>query len=621
MFNRSTMAPLLPPALRSSSERMCSRVCSEDSAEARYSTMKILLSAARSDMGSWLSPLRAELPPSDLSTAPPSSPRMEAAAAALRRLLRCVVSPAAKHSVCKVLCEHRRSAETLYAASEPDEAAHAALELHRSRLIRELADRRKELASSLDDIRACQALAEEKTRKREDLMQSCDRARRQLVHLQGYRCKIKRAARVIRGAASQFELHSSHEWPISSKGEGDAANGTDDAAVADCIRQHMAQLVRRSFTAEGALVDESIRFLRSSDVTLKQMTQTMVGLLADSGEGLTARRPAEQSGMPDAEDGSDDALEARQPMATRKMRALLTLAHGQHISAFEEVEVLRIQAHEARARAEEMAAEVEKKLTQVVMSDSDWRITSISMKQDRDHAAAHASLRVVKNRLNDMKIKVQMDKGVVDRLEGQRCRLRALSENIRHARASAAGLAAEARRVIKLVYERNADMTHFCETQIVGSSPGLQETAEGARAALMEHTLEQSLAAYSASGRWGVLQASRGAEWGMLAHTLALALDVPTSSADHRMLELFAAALWAEERAAAYVAFGWAQREGVRRRAAASAWNSATTIANTRTCLDNWDAVCVLRHPPSSPSCPALPSRPMSGPPPPPQCV
>jgi len=271
--------------------------------------------------------------------------------------------------------------------------------------------------------------------EREELMRSCDMNRRQLVHLKGYRCKMKRAAGVLRGSASQLQLYPSHKGPAAA--EQSPGVPAHDAAH-EAIRQYFLQLVRRTFTAEGALIDESIRFLRSSGANLQNIAATLRALMTDSRGQL-------KTGMQDVRDECREVSStagASDPAATRKMRALLTLAHGQHIAAYEEVEALRIEAHEARARAEGRVAEVEEKLSQVATSDSEWRVMSISMKQDRDLAAARASVRVVQSRLNDMKIKVQIGKETSDRLHHHRSRLRTLEADIREARGRTASLQA-----------------------------------------------------------------------------------------------------------------------------------------------------------------------------------
>jgi hypothetical protein len=304
----------------------------------------------------------------------------------------------------------------------------------RSRHIAQLAALRQELATCQAEIGEYQTLTEGKMCEREELMRSCDMNRRQLVHLKGYRCNMKRAAGVLRGSASQLQLYHSHKGPAAA--EQSPGVPAHDAAH-EAIRQYFLQLVRRTFTAEGALVDESIRFLRSSGANLQDIAATLRALMTDS-------RCQLKTGMQDVRDPErrevSSTASASDPAATRKMRALLTLAHGQHIAAYEEVEALRIEAHEARARAEGRVAEVEEKLSQVATSDSEWRVMSISMKQDRDLAAARASVRVVQSRLNDMKIKVQIGKETSDRLHHHRSRLRTLEADIREARGRTASL-------------------------------------------------------------------------------------------------------------------------------------------------------------------------------------
>lgn len=479
----------------------------------------------------------------------------------------------------KTLCEQQRSTR------KTDEAACAELLAQRNRQIAQLTDMRKELGACQAEIRERQEVADGRLREREALTRSCDLARRQLVHLQGYRCKMKRAARVIRGSSSQLHLHPSHEWPPAAQSPSTQEDGTVHAGEAhDALRQHLMQLVRRSFTAEGALVDESIRFLRSSGATLQRLATTLRVMITDSSGQLENLETAKT--VPDAE-GSLCMPPTRDPAATRKMRALLTLAHGQHIAAYEEVETLRIEAHEARARADELVAAVEKQLSQVEMSDSEWRITSISMKQDRDLAAARASVSVVQSRLNDMKIKAQMRKETSSRLQGQRARLRTLESEIRDARGQAGGLVADIRRLLKLVHERNGDMTRFCEAEIVRNGPALQGASERARLSLMQHALQHSLAVLPETGQAHV---DGDAGWHSVWHAVARAMRAPNSTTEHVLLQRVAATVQSEALSAAYITFGMAKNEAVQARAATGDWNSATTMANIRASLDSWES-------------------------------
>lgn len=436
-------------------------------------------------------------------------------AAALRALLRCVRPRAAAHAVAKVLREEGRRARVGPAESG---SVRAQLLEQRDRRIDELAALRRELAEYDAGLQARQANSQDKLRERERRTRSCDLARRQLVHLRGHRCKMKRAARVIRGSASQLTLHADHD-----------ASPQTDRAVHDAIRQYLVQLVRRSFTAEGALLDESIRFLRGNGATLGRVAAALGVLLAESKEELANRRSSDRKPAADTID-SNDGTNPREPVASRKMRALLTLAHGQHIAAYEEVETLRILAHESRARAEELAAEVDKQLSQVEMSDSEWRVTTIAMKQDRDFAAARASVRIVQSRLNDMKIKVQMGKESVDRLYGQRSHLRALEGDIREGRGRNSSLTADIRRLLKLIYERNGDMIRFCDAEIVRSGPALHEACKHAQSALVQHALSHSLVQLSGTGN---AQEDAGpSEWQAASRTVVRALGAPSSTAD-----------------------------------------------------------------------------------------
>jgi len=436
-------------------------------------------------------------------------------AAALRALLRCVRPRAEGHAVTKALREERRRAVIV-----PAEAGSVRAQLleQRDRRIEELVALRRELAEYDAGLQTRQAQAQEKLSERERRTRSCDLARRQLVHLRGHRCKMKRAARVIRGSAGQLTLHDDHD-----------ASPQTDRAVHDAIRQHLLHLVRRSFTAEGALLDESIRFLRGNGATLRRVASALGGLLAESKEEMANRRSSERKPAADTID-SNDGTNPRDPAASRKMRALLTLAHGQHIAAYEEVETLRILAHESRARAEELAAEVDKQLSQVDLSDSEWRVTSIAMKQDRDLAAARASLRIVQSRLNDMKIKVQLGKETADRLHDQRSRLRALEGDIREGRGRNSSLVADIRRLLKLVYERNGDIIRFCDAEIVRRGPALREACEHAQSALVQHALQHSLAQLSGTGN---AQAdAEPSEWQAASRTVVCALGAPSSTAN-----------------------------------------------------------------------------------------
>jgi hypothetical protein len=542
-------------------------------------TAQLLLQAAQHGGAAW-GALRqdAQPQPADLA-AVLACPRTDAA---FRTLLRVVRTPAECHTVRKTLQEQEVGGGSQPAGTGAAGAAgevSAALLAQRARQIAELTALRQELAACQSEIRERQASTEARLHEREELTRGCDLARRQQVHLQGYRCKMKRAARVLRGSASQLELHGAHCTP------GDSA-----------VRRHLLELVRRTFAAEGTLIDESIRFLRSSGATLQRLAAALGQLLADSTSQLKGGRKGQNTGEEAHEErrvgGSDD------PAATRKMRALLTLAHGQHLAAYEEVEVLRIHAHESRARAEELSAEVEKQLSKQNMSDSEWRVTTISMKQDRDLAAARASLLAVQGRLNDMKIKVQMGKETSDRLEDQRSRLRALQGDIREAKQRSAGLTADIRRLFKLIHERNGGMTRFCEAEIVRSGPALQEASELTRLALLQHSLQNSLAMLPAVKRRGdkpgdLLGQHSG--WPMVAQAAILALKLPNATSEHAVLQSIAAAVQREARVAAQISFGTAKKEAMLERASTSSWNSATTMANLRASLDANNSVSAYR--------------------------
>ena len=546
------------------------------------SVAQLLLQAAQ-EGGAW-GALRqdAQPHPSDLA-AVLACPRTDAA---FRTLLRVVRTPAECHTVRKTLREKEVGGGSPPAGTGAGGAGgevSATLLAQRARQIAELTALRQELAACQSEIRERQASAEARLHEREELTRGCDLARRQQIHLQGYRCKMKRAARVLRGSASQLELHGEHGTP-------------GDSAVRDAVRRHLLELVRRTIAAEGTLIDESIRFLRSSGATVQGLAAALGELLADSTSQLKGRREGQNTGAAAPEErrvgGSDD------PAATRKMRALLTLAHGQHLAAYEEVEVLRIQAHESRARAEELSAEVEKQLSKQSMSDSEWRVTTISMKQDRDLAAARASLLAVQGRLNDMKIKVQMGKETSDRLEDQRSRLRALQGDIREAKQRSAGLTADIRRLLKLVHERNGGMARFCEAEIVRSGPALQEASELTRRALLQHSLQHSLAMLPAVKRRGDKPADlRGQHsgWPMVAQAAILALKLPNATSEHAVLQSIAAAVQREARVAAQISFGTAKKEAMLERASTSSWNSVTTMANLRASHDANNSVSASR--------------------------
>ena len=535
-------------------------------------TAALLLQAAQGGGPGWALRPEAQPQPADLAAAL-ACPRTEAA---FRALVRVVRSPAECHAVRKTLQERAGAGA---AAGDTAGEERAALAAQRARQIAELAALRQELAACQAAVRARQAGAESRAREREELTRGCDLARRQLVHLQGYRCKMKRAARVLRGSESQLELHGAHGAPA-------------DGAVHDAIRRHLLELVRRTFSAEGALIDESIRFLRSSGATLQRLAAALGELLAGGTRQLESRLAEQPAGA--APEGQREGGGPDEPAATRKMRALLTLAHGQHLAAFEEVEVLRIQAHESRERAEELSAEVEKQLSQQNMSDSEWRVTTISMKQDRDLAAARASVQAVQGRLNDMKIKVQMGKETSDRLEGQRARLRALEGDIRDAKRRSAGLTIDIQRSLKLVHERNGGMARFCHDDIVRSGPALQEASELVRLALLQHALRHSLAMLPAVHRHANEPSDLPVQqsgWPMVAQAATGALKLPSATSEHAVLQTIAAAVRREARAAAQISFGTAKKEAMLARAATSSWNSATTMANLRASLDASNAV------------------------------
>jgi len=547
-------------------------------------TSDLLLAAVRVGGLGWAH-LQTEDPrPADLQVVLAkvlSCPRTDAA---FRALLRCVRTPAERYAVHKTIAEAQRSSTQ---ADVPAEEKSTQLLATRDRHIAELAAMRRELSTCQTGICTHQTAAEGQLRKREELTRSCDVARRQLVHLQGYRCKLKRHARVLRGSASQFQLHAVHSWPAAPGAQADADL---HAAAHNTIRQHLAQLVQRTFTAEGALVDESIRFLRNSGTTLQQLTGTLSILLTEQAGQLQNQR----SGMHDESSNGEERSE-RDPAATRKMRTLLTLAHRQHVAAYEEVEALHIQGHEARLRAEELAAGVEKQLSQVTMSDSEWRITSISMKQDRDLAAARASVRVVQGRLNDMKIKVQMGKETADRLHDQRFRLKALEGDIQEGRRRAALLVADIRRLFKLVYERNGDISRFCENDIVRSGPALEDASECARCSLTQHAVLRSLAPLPAAGhiRRHTKDASIHTSWHVVAQAATRALCEPAACTDHLLLQRVATAIQIESVVAAHMTFTMARKEAFLARASKSSWHSAITMANTRASLNTWDTVSI----------------------------
>ena len=542
-------------------------------------TSELLLAAVRVGGPGWAH-LQTEDPrPADLQVVLAkvlSCPRTDAA---FRALLGCVRTPAERYAVHKTIAEAQRSSTK---ADVPVEEKSTSLLATRDRHIAELAAMRHELSACQTGIYTRQTAAEGQLRKREELTRSCDVARRQLVHLQGYHCKLKRHARVLRGSASQFQLHAVQAWPAAPGAQADADL---HAAAHDTIRKHLAQLVQRTFTAEGALVDESIRFLRNSGTTLQQLTGTLSILLM------------EQAGQLQNHDESSNGEERseRDPAATRKMRTLLTLAHGQHVAAYEEVEALHIQGHEARLRAEELAAGVEKQLSQVTMSDSEWRITSISMKQDRDLAAARASVRVVQGRLNDMKIKVQMGKETADRLHDQRFRLKALEGDIQEGRGRAALLVADIRRLFKLVYERNGDISRFCENDIVRSGPALEDASECARCSLTQHAVQRCLAPLPAAGhiRRHTTDASIHTSWPVVAKAAMRAMCEPAACTDHLLLQRVATAIQIESGVAAHMTFAIAQKEAFLARASKSSWHSAITMANTRASLNTWDSVSI----------------------------
>ena len=497
--------------------------------------------------------------------------------AAVHAVLACVQSPAHARTVRKALAEQRRGEER----ESGGDGAHAQRLEQRNRLITELVARRTELAACADHIRARQGAVEEHANKREELTRSCDLARRQLVHLQAYRCKLRRAARVIRGSASQLQLHAMHKWPDEASSEHSASAAPDSPAVRGSLRQHLAQLVQRTFTAEGALVDESIRFLRGNGVTMQQLTKTLVFMLGEAGEQLNTGSLVEQSPQKRNDGGCEASAD---DAATLKMRALLTLAHGQHISAFEEVETLRADAHEARARAEELAAEVEKKLSQAAMSDSEWRITSISMKQDRDLAAARASVGVVQSRLNDMKVKAQLEKQVSDRLNSLRGQLRAVERDIRQSRGRASALETDIRRLVNLIYERNIDIANVCEAEIASGGPEVKEAAENSRVALAQHALHKSFAALPAVGH---LRSSKS-PWETVAGALARALGAPCA-ADCVLLQRVATESRRIQGVSARITYGQARREAMIARAADSSWKNEASLAKMRALLDSWD--------------------------------